>query len=358
MRSHVSLISTWRLAFALVVLALLPSFAAAEGKPTRGTGIKPEVLYHNYCSVCHGDRGDGNSRAMQSLNPPPRNFLLADNLGREHMIAVIRDGKPGTAMVGWGSQLNTQEISEVTDYIRKQFMATLLNPKVQQGKAVYLKHCLRCHGERGEGVMLPGMNVPPRNFAAPQAREDLYRAKMIDAIKNGKSGTYMISFRDTLKKAEIEAVADYIDAILMVPASQISGTSAHGGRMQDNRNGKASDDSADMSQPMPNKLKGDAVQGKAFFQGNCADCHGAKGDGQGKRAYFINPKPANFLDKKSRSRLNRPAIFIFVSQGKLGTEMPAWNKVLSDQEIANVSEYVFKAYIEPGLKSAPTAAKK
>lgn len=339
-------------------LALTSAGVFAEGKPTRGTGIKPEVLFHNYCSVCHGDRGDGNSRASNSLNPPPRNFLLSNNTNLSYIEAVIRDGKPGTAMVGWGSQLNKKEVVELAQYVQKTFMAALLNPKIQQGKAVYVNHCIKCHGERGEGIPQPGMNVPPRNFAAPQARVELDRARMIDAVRNGKSGTMMISFRDTLKNKEIEAVVGYIDSILMVPASQISGTSAHGGRLQDSQNTVPGSGNADMSAPLPNNLKGDFAKGKAFFLANCAECHGAKGDGQGKRAYFINPRPANFLTEQSRNRLNRPAIFIFTSQGKLATEMPAWNKVLSDQEIANVAEYVFSAYIQPPKPKASEARKK
>ena len=335
----------------LALLSAMPLSGWAEGKPTRGTGIKPEVLFHNYCSVCHGDRGDGNSRASNSLNPPPRNFLLSNNTNLSYIEAVIRDGKPNTAMVGWGSQLNQKEVSELAVYVQKNFMAALLNPKIQRGKAVYVKHCVACHGDRGEGVAQPGANVPPRNFASPKARAELYRAKMVDAVKNGKSGTLMISYRDILKKSEIEEVVDYIDAILMVPDSQISGTKAHGGREQD-AGATPGNAKADMTAPLPNGLKGDHAKGKAFFLKNCAECHGEKGDGQGKRAYFINPRPADFTSERMRNRLNRPAIFVFTAQGKLGTEMPAWNKVLSDQEIANVSEYVFKTYIEPRPKTA------
>lgn len=326
------------------IFAAIPH-AVAKGKPTRGSGIKPEVLYHNYCSVCHGDRGDGNSRAAYSLNPPPRNFLMATNFGREHMISVIRDGKPGTAMVGWGSQLNDKEISEVTDYIRNAFMKSALDPQVQRGKQVYSEKCVMCHGERGEGLPTDQMNVPPRNFAAPQARVDLTKEKMIEAVTNGRSGTMMISFREQLPKKDIEAVVAYIDAILMVPQSQISGTSAHGGREQDADQtfGKAAP--VDMSAPFPRELKGNAKKGEQFYRANCAECHGDKGDGQGKRAYFINPRPADFGSSKFRTKLNRPALFTVISQGKLATEMPAWNKVLSDQEIADVAEYTFQTFI-------------
>ena len=42
-----------------------------------------------------------------------------------------------------------------------------------------------------------------------------------------------------------------------------------------------------------------------------------------------------------------------IAKGSLGTEMAAWEKVLEDEHIANVTEYVFRAFIRPG---APAAA--
>jgi len=343
----------------LAIAAAAPA-AMAAGKPTRGSGIKPDVLYHNYCSVCHGDRGDGNSRAVGSLNPPPRNFLLSNVLGRAQMIEVIRDGKPPTAMVGWGTQLSRQEIEQVADYIRETFMKPALDPKVQRGKQIYARACINCHGERGEGIPVPGWNVQPRDFAAPQARTELSRERMLDAVTHGRSGTMMVSFKGQLAKKEIEAVVAYIEAILMVPATQISGISAHGGRQQDaertllsGAGGRIDDEMA-----MPGGLKGDPVAGRKFFLANCAECHGVKGDGQGKRAYFINPRPRNFTSESSRATLNRPALFGFISQGKPGTDMPAWNKVLSDQEIANVAEYVFRTHIRPGSRKNASGTEK
>jgi mono/diheme cytochrome c family protein len=101
---------------------------------------------------------------------------------------------------------------------------------------------------------------------------------------------------------------------------------------------------ADMSLALPHALIGQAAAGKRFYAANCATCHGAKGDGQGPRAYFINPKPRNFVSAESRALLNRPAIYAAVAAGKLGTEMPAWDKVLTPQQIADVSEYVYQAF--------------
>lgn len=102
---------------------------------------------------------------------------------------------------------------------------------------------------------------------------------------------------------------------------------------------------ADMTLPMPLGLKGDPDRGRNFFMGNCFTCHGVKGDGNGPRAYFITPPPRDFLLETSRQRLNRPVLFEAISNGRLGTNMPAWGKVLTNQEIANVAEFVFENFI-------------
>ena len=106
---------------------------------------------------------------------------------------------------------------------------------------------------------------------------------------------------------------------------------------------------ADMSLPMPLGLKGDFEKGQIFFMGNCFNCHGVDGAGNGPRAYFITPPPRNFLLETSRQRLNRPVLFEAILNGRLGTNMPAWGKVLNNQEIADVTEFVFQHFI-----SAPT----
>jgi mono/diheme cytochrome c family protein len=45
--------------------------------------------------------------------------------------------------------------------------------------------------------------------------------------------------------------------------------------------------------------------------------------------------------------LNRPALFDAISTGKRGTVMPAWKTVLDEQQIANVAEFVFEAFVHP-----------
>lgn len=337
---------------AWLALAACCATAWSGERPLKGGPIKPDVLYHNYCSVCHGDHGDGNSRAKGSLVPPPRDFTRASELTRDTMLTIVKYGKPGTAMTAWTTQLNDQEIEAVVDYVRKTFMQVALDPRLQRGKAVYAQSCMVCHGDKGQGANIIVGLIPPRDFTTPQARTELTRERMINSVTNGRVNTAMAAFKDRLTPADIEAVVDYVRSGLMLPATAnaISGTNAHAGR-----NGPAEAENM-MDQPFAAGLVGNAAKGEKFYMANCATCHGAKGDGKGPRAYFINPKPRNFRDPGFSKTFNRPAIYTAVYQGRLGAEMPAWSKVLNDQEIADVSEYVFKAFVQPAKKPAPAPA--
>lgn len=326
----------------LAALAFVATSASAGERPTKGGEIRPEVIYHNYCSVCHGDRGDGNSRAKGSLVPAPRDFTKASDLTREAMVAFVSNGKPGTAMTAWKTQLTNKEIEAVVDYIRNNFMQVALDPKLIRGRALYAHNCIACHGERGQGTPASVGLTPPRDLASPQARAELTRERMINSVSNGRPNTAMAGFADRLPAADIQAVVDYVRAALMVPETKgISGTRAHGGRGND-----AVDKNAQM-QPFANGLTGDAHRGEKMYMATCATCHGNKGDGQGPRAYFIRPKPRNFIDPTFRASFNRTALYTAVANGRLGTEMPAWSKVLTDQEMTDVSEFVFVRFIRP-----------
>lgn len=217
------------------------------------------MLYHNYCSVCHGDKGDGKSRAAGALSTLPRDFTSEASrreLSRDRIAVAIAVGRPGTAMSGWKTQLSDADINALAGYVHERFVLGAAQP----------------------------------------------------------------------------------------PSSPISGTRAHGGREAD---AASTSVRVDMTVGLPNGLKGDPKRGGAFYLANCATCHGARGDGAGPRAYFINPKPRNFTDEASRARLNRVALYAAVSEGRLGAEMPAWKQVATVQQIADVAEYVFRSFVQP-----------
>lgn len=342
MFSSTTLRSLTRYAALFAAAALLSPQAGAGERPLKGGEIKPDVIYHNYCSVCHGDRGDGNSRAKGSLVPAPRDFTKASELTRSSMITIVTYGKEGGAMTAWNTQLTSKEIEAVVDYIRNNFMQVALDPKLVRGRALYARNCAVCHGERGQGAPATVGLVPPRDLSSPQARAELTRERMIDSVTNGRPNTAMAGFAERLPAADIQAIVDYVRAALMVPTTHgVSGTRAHGGR------GNDAGDKTAQAQPFTNGLSGNVQRGEKMYMATCATCHGAKGDGKGPRAYFIRPKPRNFIDPAFRAGYNRPALYAAVANGRLGTEMPAWSKVLTDQEMTDVSEFVFVRFIRP-----------
>jgi len=336
------------------------ALAAPATQPSKKE-IQPAALYHNYCSVCHGDKGDGRSRAQTSLVPPPKdftNFAVAQQMSRQYMVDVVTNGRPGTAMTGWKTQLSKKEIEAVVDYVRNTFMpAAASNDAASRGRTVYSRNCSVCHGEKGDGRSraMNSMVPPPRDFTSAAARSELTYDRMIKSVSHGRPETAMAGFSTQLSKEDIKAVVEYIRSGFMAANDNTGISGTHAGARQSapaHTSAPAPAQAAtkvkvvNMAAAMPQGLKGDAVKGAAFYMSNCATCHGTTGDGRGPRAYFINPKPRNFLHPASRAEFNRVAIFKATKEGKLGTEMPAWGKVLSDQEVADVSEFVFQRFIQ------------
>jgi len=185
-------------------------------------------IYRHYCSVCHGDRGDGKSRARGSFATPPRDYTTpksAQELTRKRMINSVTNGRPGTAMISWRTELTEVEIAAVVDYIRTTFMrlddVETKRPKpsdkllASRGGVLYMQACAMCHGETGKRVISGRMQPPPTNFILPISATQLTRERMITSITNGRSGTAMKAYGSEYSKADIEAMADFIRAAFM-----------------------------------------------------------------------------------------------------------------------------------------------
>lgn len=81
--------------------------------------------------------------------------------------------------------------------------------------------------------------------------------------------------------------------------------------------------------------RGDAKLGKIVYAKHCAACHGQKGDGLGSRSTL-----PNFTDAKAMAAKTDQELFNKISSGGKGTGMPAWNKVLSEQDRWHVLVYI------------------
>jgi len=248
-------------------------------------------------------------------------------------------------------------------------MATANNIAASPESAkTYTTTCSVCHGEDGAGATWGKMSLNPQpvNFSMMDVVEDLPRERMIRSVTYGRPGTAMTAFSSRLNTQEIEAVVDYIRDTFMLKATTTASTTGSHTRQPHTASAvgmailhdqlKESDsiqqatDTALFNQPISVTLIGNAQTGQAYYLQNCTACHGNSGKGDGPRAHFIYPRPRNFQHPASQARFNRPLLFGAIKKGVSGREMPAWGKVLNDQQIADITEYVFQTFIRPGMK--------
>lgn len=210
---------------------------------------------------------------------------------------------------------------------------------------LYRHHCSVCHGENGDGNSLAkhALDPAPRDFTSAKAKTELSRAHMIEVLNKGtltKEGkpTPMIAWKAHLSPEQIETLVDFI-IVRFMDGKAATKEDAHDHRHKghDHGNVKAVD--------YPYALKPNAAQGKAVYAANCAACHGEKGDGKGNPARMGSSKPRNFQSPDFVEFASGFSLFSAVSKGR--GHMPGWDKKLSNQDIANVSEYILQTYVKP-----------
>ncbi len=153
----------------------LLSTAALAG-PGEGQGI-----YDNFCVVCHGGLGEG-----ETMGKP-----LVDNNARAlsdaALIDVISKGRPGTGMAAYGGALSEVEIRDVAGYIRVLQGGTGLadedagssaldDPQVAMGQELFSGKagCADCHTLSGSGGSVgPALDGVAARLDEAQLREAL-----------------------------------------------------------------------------------------------------------------------------------------------------------------------------------------
>jgi len=212
-----------------------------------------------------------------------------------------------------------------------------------QGRFVFQKNCVPCHGRFGEGdgELVKDWEVVPRNFrlatfkyrSTPYGKlptdEDLKRT-----IRRGIAGTAMPTFAK-LREEELKAVVEFVKFL-----------------------------SPDWKDP---ELKGEAVPiplrpgwfadeqqrviqaafGRALFQESCAACHGANGAGDGLAAAGLKDsqgKPIRPADLRQplRSGPHPEDIYRTIMTGITGTPMPGFTGTLTPEQAWQLSAHLLQ----------------
>ncbi len=225
---------------------------------------------------------------------------------------------------------------------------------VDQGRWLYERNCVVCHGENGDGrgEMAATLAPKPRPFSSgvfkfhttPAGKlptnEDLKRT-----IQGGLTGTAMGMFTQ-LREADIEAVAEYLKTF--------------------SRKWRKAENYAPALKvpPLPEwfgtegELKKRAESGRVLFAGTCAVCHGANGDGKGaavptlKDVWGEPAAPADLRDGWLRRGTDLREVWLALVTGRDGTPMVSFAQTLTDAQ-----RWDLVAYVAMLRKTKPAAPK-
>lgn len=85
-------------------------------------------------------------------------------------------------------------------------------------------------------------------------------------------------------------------------------------------------------------------RGRAIYNFRCYFCHGYSGDAQTLAATYLNPAPRDF-SKMSPEDMSRERMLVSVTHGVNGTAMKGFADILSDEDIATVTDFVRKEFV-------------
>ena len=147
------------------------------------------------CAMCHGSGGNGDGDAAPVIKKEGvtvarlNDAELMDRLTRLQIVEVITKGGGHTnrsnIMPPWGEKLDAQTISDIADYVvllrtanpaipRSTLAAYLQSPVgvAADGRDVFVKHCVACHGTAGKGDGPYGLRLAKDHNAHPRDLTD------------------------------------------------------------------------------------------------------------------------------------------------------------------------------------------
>ncbi|MEO6739547.1 MAG: cytochrome c [Chthoniobacteraceae bacterium] len=225
-----------------------------------------------------------------------------------------------------------------------------------QGRYVYERNCLLCHGVKGDGngEFAKDLQPKPRSFregwfkfrTTPYDKlptdDDLRRT-----ITGGLSGTAMGMFTG-LSSSEVTAVIEYVKTF-------------------SRRWRHAENDAPALEMPEPpawlrnaDATRSHASAGNVLFATICATCHGAKGDGNGlavpalKDGWGFPAQPADLRQAHLRCGDGAADIFRILSTGMSGTPMVNFAPALTEVQRWDIAAYILSIRLPPpGVLGAP-----
>jgi mono/diheme cytochrome c family protein len=247
-------------------------------------------------------------------------FNLGDRVAQERMIL------PPDVYTGME---NPKDYALVADggSSDPQGWPTFTQTGLQNGKEVYVKYCLTCHGCSGNGLGSYGgtLAVTPADFKQEPIR-NMPDDQWFWHVSEGIPGTVMPTWKESLSESDRWDVIRYVQRIYSKPA------------MHDPDEGDPPAGYADLTNPLDITTQM-LDEGKTIFIRECMVCHGDAGRGNGPYRSTIQPGPPDFGDG-SYGDYTDSDYFWRISEGVPWTAMPSWKLQYGEEDRWKLVHYI------------------
>lgn len=242
------------------------------------------------------------------------------------MIRTVTEGSPGTAMKSFASVLTPSEIGSVVDFVLDGFVR-----RQRPNTAYHIPENGWFEHERYRAAF---------PFALGELALDAPDENLTEAQREGKR-LFMAACITCHDRGRLED-----DRTLWAPRAiswPRAGYSHREGRM-DAESG-ATPYARHEVPPSLDSADARVRSGERLFQENCAFCHAADGSGRNWIGSFLEPRPRDLCDAEAMADMTPARLREAIAGGVPGSAMPAWETVLTADEIDAVAAYVERVFM-------------
>jgi mono/diheme cytochrome c family protein len=319
-------------------------------------------LYISKCLTCHGCSGNGLGSYGGTMVVTPANLKQEPyrDMPDDQWFWHVSEGIPGTLMPTWKESLTDDQRWKVIRYVQQIYAhpvmhdpdegdpsgdyANLSNPipltveMLDQGKQIFIRECMVCHGDagRGSGPYRSEIQPGPPDFG-DGSYGDYTDSDYFWRISEGVPWSAMPAWKIHYREEDRWKVVYYIRSIFTQTIDR---------PVLPDQSNKFNFPKVYKNLLIPESAS--FQNGKIIFLQNCAHCHGLAGDGKGWDGQYLNPTPADFrkMNGMDMGGSTQGEHFAKVTFGIMDTAMPYWGEWLPESLRWDAIKYLMGSFMK------------